>query len=151
MPWFSVKAVLKIYCFTWNLDDRTSTTNTLEKPQHCFLTIELRVFLRLGTRSYRLKFSTDKIYLHPVLLGDATVRSITGKESVFQINYGFTHFFITSQCIIIIDWNFQILFLRQEAAEFIHSKHKNCPLRLLLFEKCFLFLNLKTQIEKSTY
>lgn len=61
MPWFSVKAVLKIYSFTWNLDDRMSTTNTLEKPQHCFLTIELRFFWRLGTGFYRLKFSTDKI------------------------------------------------------------------------------------------
>lgn len=50
--------------------------------------------------------------LHTVLLRYATVGSKPGKESVFQIDNCFSHFFITSKGVVIIDRNFQIFFLR---------------------------------------
>lgn len=50
--------------------------------------------------------------LHAVLLRDAAVGPKPGKEPVFQVNDGFSHFFITGKGVIIIDRDFQIFFLR---------------------------------------
>lgn len=47
-----------------------------------------------------------------VLLRNAAVGPKPGKESVFQINNRFSHFFITSKGVVVIDRNFQIFFLR---------------------------------------
>lgn len=50
--------------------------------------------------------------LHTVLFRYATVGPKPGKESVFQINDCFSHFFITGKGVIIINRNLQIFFLR---------------------------------------
>ena len=88
----------------------------------------LRIFLGRGVSS------------HAVGLWQATVGVISGQEAVLQVNHGFADLLVAGQEVMVIDRDFQVLVLRQEACHLEHPKKKTqkCLRRFALYGKCGL-------------